>query len=142
MLRMKWAAAAAAAMLAVAGTSVAQQESGKEDGATMREKIAGVWRGNSVCADRSSPCHDELNVYRFSKVDGKPDTFMVTASKVVDGKEIEMGGGEWKYDEKAKALECTNPRIRLVILREGWMEGALSLEDGREYRKVRLKKES
>ena len=119
-----------------------QEAVGKQDGAGVREKIAGVWRGNSVCLVKGSPCHDEVNVYRFSRVEGKPDTFLVMASKVVDGREIEMGRGEWKYDEKTKSVESQRPRIRLTLLRDNWMEGALSLEDGTEYRKIRLKKES
>lgn len=120
----------------------AQESAGKRSGVDAREKLAGVWRGNSVCLVKDSPCHDEVNVYRFSRVDGKPDTFLVTASKVVDGKEIVMGSGEWKYDDKTKTLESEQPRIRLTILRDNWMEGALTIEGGKEYRKIRLKKES
>jgi hypothetical protein len=29
-------------------------------------RIAGTWPGNSVCMVKDSPCHDEINVYRFS----------------------------------------------------------------------------
>ena len=142
MLRMKCAAVVALAIWAGAGTCVARQAAGKEDVATIRQKIAGVWRGNSVCVDKNSPCLDEVNVYRFAKIEGKPDTFMVTASKVVDGKEIEMGSGEFKYDERTKTVESGKPRIRLTLLRDNWMEGTLSLEDGKQYRKIRLKKAS
>src|ERR1700758_4617480 len=108
-------------ILAWGWSAPAQEAGGKADGAAAREKIAGVWRGNSVCVDKNTPCHDEVNVYRFSPVAGKADTFQVTASKVVDGKEIEMGSSEFKYNEKTKTVESEKPRIRLTILRENWM---------------------
>jgi hypothetical protein len=138
MARMLCAAVLVAALPLGEAGCFAQQTSGKV--ADAREIIAGVWQGNSVCVDRSSPCRDEINVYRFSRVEGKPNAFLVTASKVVDGKEIEMGSGEWKYDESSKSVECEKPRIRLTMIRDNWMEGALTLEDGKEYRKIRLKK--
>ena len=59
------------------------------------QQVGGVWRGNSTCVVKDSPCHDEVNVYHISKVAEKPNSFMVTGSKVVDGNEIVMGSGEW-----------------------------------------------
>jgi hypothetical protein len=106
-----------------------------------RSTIAGVWRGHSVCEDKNSPCHDEVNVYRFSTVPGSPDEFSVTASKVVDGKEIVMGSGEWKYDEKTKVVESGVPPIRLALNGKK-MEGALRLADGTVYRRIYLEKEN
>jgi hypothetical protein len=65
----------------------------------------------------------------------------VTASKAVDGKEIMMGSGEWKYDEKTKVVESEKPPIRLAI--EGKkMQGALHLADGTVYRRIYLEKEN
>ena len=137
MARIRYATVLAALLLG--GTNcLAQQTSGKATDA--REILVGMWEGNSICVDRSSPCHDEINVYRFARIAGKPNAFLVTASKVVDGKEVVMGSGEWKYDESSKSVECAEPRIRLTIMRENWMEGVLTLENGREYRKIRLKK--
>jgi hypothetical protein len=96
---------------------------------------------NSVCMVKGSPCHDEVNVYRFSSVAGRPNAFSVTASKVVDGKEIVMGSGEWTYDPGNHLVESKAPAIRLTIAGDK-MEGALSLADGTVYRRVHLKKES
>jgi hypothetical protein len=107
----------------------------------VRSTIAGVWRGHSVCVNKTSPCDDEVNIYRFSRVTGSPNEFSVTASKVVDGKEIVMGSGSWKYDEKTKAVESAKPPIRLTI--EGKkMEGTLNLNDGTAYRRIYLEKEN
>lgn len=118
-----------------------QNPAAKTDAKNVQTRIAGVWRGHSECAVKNSPCHDELNVYRFSKVAGDVNRFSVTASKVVDGKEVVMGNSEWKYDEKNQVMECEKPSIQLTI-HEDKMEGALKLDDGTVYRRIYLKKES
>jgi hypothetical protein len=104
-------------------------------------QIVGTWRGNSVCMVKDSPCQDEVNVYRFSKLAGRPGSFTGTASKVVDGKEIVMGSGEWTYDSEKRVLECKAPAIRLAMT-ENKMEGSLTLANGAVYRRIYLKKES
>lgn len=108
---------------------------------TQEWNIAGVWRGHSECVVKNSPCHDEVNVYRFSKMDGRPNAFSVTASKVVNGQEVVMGTSEWKYDKKKQVVECERPSIQLKISGDK-MEGALKLDDGTVYRRIYLKKES
>ena len=106
----------------------------------VRARIKGVWRGHSECAVKNSPCHDEVNVYRFSRLAADPNKFSVTASKVVDGKEVVMGSSEWKYDEKKQVVECEKPSIQLTITADK-MEGALKIDDGTIYRRIYLKKE-
>jgi hypothetical protein len=118
-----------------------QRTEPKTEAQDARSTIAGVWRGHSVCEHKNSPCHDEVNVYRFSRVPGSADEFSVTASKVVDGKEIVMGSGEWKYDEKTKVVESRTPPIRLAVDGKK-MEGALRLADGTVYRRIYLEKEN
>lgn len=127
--------------LAGSGSRSSQNPAAKSNGEDLRSKIAGVWRGHSDCAVKDSPCHDEVNVYRFSKIDGPANAFSVTASKVVDGKEIVMGSSAWKYDEKKQVVECGKPSIRLTIHGDQ-MEGALRLEDGTIYRRIHLKKDN
>lgn len=106
----------------------------------VRSNIAGVWRGHSECAAKNSPCHDEVNVYRLSKMEGRPNAFSVTASKVVNGQEVVMGTSEWKYEEKKQVVECEKPSIQLTV-NGNKMEGALKLDDGTVYRRIYLKKE-
>jgi hypothetical protein len=118
-----------------------QDAPAKGDNKDVCSRIAGVWRGHSECAVKNSPCHDEVNVYRFSKVASDTNRFSVTASKVVGGKEIVMGSSEWKYDEKKQVVECEKPSIQLTIAGDT-MEGALRLEDGTVYRRIYLKKEN
>lgn len=117
-----------------------QDEHSRSKGEDVRSRIAGVWRGHSECSGKNSPCHDEVNVYRFSRVAGDANRFSVTASKVVDGKEIVMGNSEWKYDEQKQVMECEKPSIQLTI-HEDEMQGALKLEDGTVYRRIYLRKE-
>src|SRR5258708_29455867 len=50
-------------------------------------KIAGVWRGNSGCQVKDSPCHDETNVYRFTAIACKAGAFSLIWVQVPDGHE-------------------------------------------------------
>jgi hypothetical protein len=94
-------------------------------GEDVESRIVGTWRGNSVCLVKGSACHDEENVYRFSKLAGRSGAFSGTGSKVVDGREIVMGRGDWTYDAEKHVLECKIPDIRMVV--DGArMEGDLS----------------
>jgi hypothetical protein len=106
-------------------------------------QIAGVWRGNSVCAVENSPCHDEVNVYRFAEVAGKPGVFSVTGSKMVDGKEVVMGTAEWKYDAETHTLSADMPSgVFRYVVDGDKMEGTLSMRDHTVYRRVHLVRET
>ena len=106
-------------------------------------QIAGTWRGNSVCAVPNTPCHNEVNVYRFSEIEGKVNRFSCTASKIVDGTEVVMGSGEWTYDSSKHVLQTVtlNPTIQLR-LNNDTLDGALVLADKTIYRHIHLKKSS
>ena len=71
--------------------SFAQAPGGKAAIHDSQSQITGTWRGNSECVLKNSPCRDEINVYRFSEVAGKPGWFSGVGSKLVNGKEISMG---------------------------------------------------
>jgi hypothetical protein len=130
-------------LLVLTGGSLclSQENNAKSDSHQVRAAIAGVWRGHSVCEVKNSPCHDEVNVYRFSSLPARPSAFSVTASKVVDGKEVVLGSGEWRYDGDKHIIESQAPPIRLAIDGDK-MEGTLTLPDGTVYRRIYLKKES
>ncbi len=105
--------------------------------------ISGVWRGNSYCMVKGSPCREEANVYRFAAIEGKQDVFTVTASKIVDGKEVVMGEGEWTLDPPRHALvSVTSGGSLRFIVNGDAMDGMLSLPDGTPYRRILLKKEN
>jgi hypothetical protein len=50
----------------------------------------GVWKGDSVCQIKDSPCQDEASVYYVSK-GAKPNSFQMKRNKMVQGKEVTMG---------------------------------------------------
>src|ERR1700675_4629438 len=84
----------------------AQHDNGDDHGTT--PQISGVWRGNSECVIKDSSCHDEVNVYRFSGIEGKAGHFTCEGSKVVGGKEIPMGFLERRYYVKSHTLASEN----------------------------------
>ena len=131
----------ALAFLAVGCSACLGQGMGTQaQGEDVDSRIVGTWRGNWVCLVKGSPCRDEQNVYRFSKLAGRSGTFSGTGSKVVDGKEILMGRGDWTYDAEKHVLECKTPDIRMVV-NGTRIEGDLKLPDGTAYRRISLKKE-
>jgi len=103
--------------------------------------IAGTWRGSSECVQSESPCHDEVNVYHFAEMPGKPGTFSGAADKMEDGKEVVMGTLEWTYDPDRHTLESKIPRgtFRLVVSGNK-MEGTLRLTDNTLYRRIHLQR--
>jgi hypothetical protein len=52
--------------------------------------FVGVWKGDSVCQIKDSPCHDEVSVYYVSK-SAEPNSFQMRMNKIVDSKEETMG---------------------------------------------------
>jgi hypothetical protein len=56
-----------------------------------RTVLAGTWDGKSLCTPVRPACHDEHAVYRVTIPD-KPGVVTMQMNKVVDGKEVEMGG--------------------------------------------------
>ena len=105
-------------------------------------QITGTWRGNSECVLKNSLCRDEINVYRFSEVAGKPGWFSGVGSRVVNGKEISMGALDWSYDPKKHILRSENSVATFRLVVEGSrIEGSLTLADNTVYRRIHLKKD-
>jgi hypothetical protein len=102
-------------------------------------QIVGTWNGHSTCMVKESPCHDEVNVYRISKVAGKPGSVSVTGSKIVEGREIVMGTFEWKYDAQKHVLESPNGVFRFTLDGDK-LEGTLT-QDKTVFRRIYLKKQ-
>lgn len=123
--------------LSVAGACYAQSNGAKSSA----DDIAGVWRGNSTCMIKDSPCHDEVNVYRIARVAGKPGLMTVTGAKIVDGREIVMGSSDWKYSADKHTLDSPDGAIHLDLNGDK-IEGALTLADKTIYRRIHLKKEN
>ena len=130
-----------AGTLLIAAVFVVQITVGKTQIVRVQSRISGTWRGNSECAVKNSPCHDETNVYRFSEVAAQPGWFSGNGSKVVNGKEVSMGTLDWQYDAKSHILESKNPNgIFRFVVGDDKMEGTLLLPDATVYRRIHLTK--
>src|SRR5215472_8956037 len=78
------------ASLMLAATAASPAQAGKsvqDESAT----LVGDWRGDSICQVRPSACNDEKALYRFKKVDDRPNLFALEADRIVNGEAVQMG---------------------------------------------------
>jgi hypothetical protein len=104
--------------------------------------IVGIWRGDSICVEKNTACHDEVAVYRISAIPGKHGRVYVSGGKVVDGKEVVMGSGEWQYEASSRTLSTELPHGDIILIVNGdKMQGTFTLHDKTVLRRITLKKE-
>jgi hypothetical protein len=104
--------------------------------------LEGTWRGESLCASEVSSCHDERVIYYVKHVPNKPDFVAVQADKIVNGKPVTMGTGEWHYDRAGSTLEWRMPQqVWLLRITGSRMEGTLKRTDGTILRNMTLEKD-
>lgn len=106
------------------------------------QSIIGVWKGKSLCQVKNSPCHDESVVYHISK-NSRANSYLVNASKIIDGKENDMGPLNLTYDPQLKILFLVDSvkQIRWEFKLAGKeMHGTL-MSNGNLFRIIELKKE-
>ncbi len=72
--------------------------------------FAGTWHGESLCSSEASACHEEHVVYYIKHVPSRPDLVVIQSDKVVNGKPVTMGTGEWHYDRVGSTLEWRMPQ--------------------------------
>ena len=110
--------------------------------ASTAQSLIGVWKGTSLCQIKNSPCHDESVVYHISK-NGSGDSYQISASKIIDGKEDDMGTLNFTFDPQLNILvsvDSTN-KIRWEFKVTGKeMHGTL-MSKGNLSRIIDLKKE-
>jgi hypothetical protein len=117
---------------ALAGTSVMLAEA---------SGAAGTWRGESVCVTEAPSCHNE-NVVFYIKDTDQRDKVHIQADKIVNGKAVTMGSGEWKHDRSQHSLEWRLPeQVWFLKIIGNRIEGTLTLSDGVVFRKISLEKE-
>lgn len=97
----------------------------------------GVWRGTSLCLVRPSPCHDEVVVYRITRLNAG-DSLSMDARKIVNGKEEEMGVLSCAFAVQGASLACPmrNGMWRFTVSRDS-LVGELRTPDGTRFRDVR-----
>lgn len=135
-----WLAASLLSMLVAGAASAA--------GTGDLSHFLGTWRGTSTCVNRqvAPACNDETVVYEVERSD-KPQTAIVKADKIVDGKRLPMGDLEFVYNAKEGCWhgEFTTPRAQGVwcLVVDGTnLTGSLRvLPENAEVRKVELKRE-
>jgi hypothetical protein len=139
-----WAAALAvglAASLVSANAAIPQGAPPNSSATDDESEIGGTWRGDSVCVEKGTSCHDEIAVYRIAVIPGKRGYFMVTGGKVVDRKEIVMGSGEWRYDSGKHTLTGELPKGVITLKIDGdKIEGTFILPDKTVLRRITLQK--
>lgn len=101
--------------------------------------FAGTWRGDSMCVAKSTACKDESVVYRIDA--GAPGHATVRADKIVDGKPVNMGTLEFRYDAAQHELICEYPQgVWRLKVDGGNIEGTLVRSDGTLFRRVSLRR--
>ena len=99
--------------------------------------LIGDWSGSSLCQVKQSACHDENVIFRFSHP--HEDKITVQADKIVDGKPVTMGVGEWTYDAAAHCLSWQIPRGTWKLVVEGnVMNGTLIVPENVVFRRIHL----
>jgi hypothetical protein len=117
---------------------------GRDVGASLGRdgaQVLGNWSGQSICQVKNSPCHDEKVVYHITS-SKDPGKVTVTADKIVDGRPITMGSGDYDYDnEKGTLVNESSRGIWRLVIRANTMEGTLTLPDKTLYRRISLTKD-
>ena len=108
---------------------------------SFQDKVAGVWRGESICAQRGTACVDERVVYDI-RVNTEHEGFVtIRADKIVDGHAVTMGTVEWRCDPDNNALVWDTPRQTWLMKVEGdTIDGTLTLADRTLIRRMTLKR--
>ena len=103
----------------------------------------GVWTGSSICQQLQSACHDESVIYTITADEKNSRVVRVSADKVVDGKRINMGSGDYDFDSASHTLSHSDQygSWKLTITGND-LSGTMTLPDGILFRRVTLKKTS
>jgi hypothetical protein len=105
-------------------------------------QVAGVWRGESICAADRGACVDEKVVYDISPIPEKTGVVLIRADKVVNGHAVTMGTGEWKHDAAHHTLSWETERQTWLLRIDGdTIDGTLTLADRTVVRRMTLKKD-
>jgi hypothetical protein len=97
----------------------------------------GVWRGTSLCLVHPSACHDEISVYRITRVNAT-DSLTMDARKIVNGQEEGMGVLGCRFATSSSVLTCPIPNgVWRFTIRGDSLVGDLRLPDNTKFRDVR-----
>ncbi len=101
-------------------------------------KLAGDWKGESICLANKPSCTDEKVVFHLAEPDAS-GAVEVSADKIADGRTINMGTVKMQYDkEKGTLFAQDGPRGWRFTINGKKMEGTLTVPDNVVMRKVTL----
>jgi len=106
----------------------------------------GTWRGESICVGNRPACKDEIVVYRFEQVAGKPGLVLLLADKIINGERMPMYKLEFQYDQANRTLSCEFTRRQThglwqYTISGDSMEGTLVLLPHKELgRRIKVKR--
>jgi hypothetical protein len=101
-------------------------------------KLAGDWKGESLCLANKPQCKDEKVVYHLAEPDAS-GAVEVSADKIVDGRAVNMGTVKMQYDkEKGTLFAQDGPRTWRFTIHGKNMEGTLTVPENVVMRKVTL----
>jgi hypothetical protein len=110
--------------------------------AQAQDQVAGVWRGDSLCASDGTACVNERVVYYITAIAGKAGVVTIRADKIVNGQAVTMGTAEWTHDTEHHTLIWETPRQTwLLKIDNDAIDGTLTLADKTVVRRMRLKKD-
>ena len=129
------------ALIALLGSAASMWSRQAASASTTRP--VGTWKGESTCLVRPSGCNDEDSVYRFSKA-LQENQVTLSANRIVNGKEINMGTGLCEYGAAKSVVDCPLPNGSTIHfdVAGDTMQGTMKLKDGKPWRKMRLKRTS
>ena len=98
----------------------------------------GVWRGTSLCTVHPSACHDEVVVYRITRVNAT-DSLSIDGRKIVNGQEEEMGVLGCHSAASGARITCTIPNgVWRFTIRGDSLVGDLRSRDNTRHRDVKV----
>ena len=109
---------------------------------SIAQSLVGVWKVTSLCQIKNSQCHDENVVYHISK-NSSGDSYQIDASKIIDGKEDDMGTLNFSFNAQQKILYLIDSvqQVKWEFKVTGKeMHGTL-ISRGKLYRIIDLKRE-
>ena len=100
----------------------------------------GTWRGESKCLVKPSACRDEDSLYRLSAKGTDQNRMNLSANKIVNGNEINMGDCECTLKAETHSIDCLLPNGSSVHLELNGnaLQGRMILRDGTVWREIRL----
>jgi hypothetical protein len=105
-----------------------------------KSQIYGEWKGQSIVVAKDSAAKDEVQVWHISPTKD-PSKVKIKADRIVNGRSITMGIGDWDYDKSKKTITWkTRLGVWQLTLDGNTLKGTLTLNDQTVFRRVSLEK--